>query len=137
VQAKNNGLTANYQLTDVQPVNGNNYYRIKVIGKSGTISYTSIVVVNLSKGIARIFIYPNPAKQHLFNLQFSNVDAGNYKLQVYDGAGKLFVSKQIEHFGGSAAQQIILPPGTAAGVYKVILFSNNAVIYNTSLVVGE
>lgn len=137
VPAKNNGLTADYQFTDKKPATGNNYYRIKVVDKNSAISYTSIVVVNIGRGIAKVLLYPNPALKHTFNLQLSNADAGNYQLQVFDDAGRIIVSKKIEHFGGSSTQQIILPAGIAAGAYRVVLLRNDRAIYNTTLVVAD
>jgi hypothetical protein len=118
-------------------VAGNNYYRIKVVDKSGNISYTSVVVVNIGKGIARIFLYPNPALKHIFNLQMNNVNAGKYKLMVYDARGRVVISRDIEHFGGSSTQQILLPNGTASGAYRVVLLSNEKSIFSTTLIVAD
>ena len=116
---------------------GNNYYRIKIVDKSGNISYTSVMVVNIGKGIARIFLYPNPALKHIFNLQMNNVNAGKYKLMVYDARGRAVISRDIEHFGGSSTQQILLPNGTASGAYRVVLLSNEKSIFSTTLIVAD
>jgi hypothetical protein len=137
VVAKNSGLSSDYLFADNSPATGNNYYRIKVVDKNGSVSYTSIVVVNIGKGIARIFLYPNPALKHLFYLQMSNVNAGKYKLMVYDAAGKVVISRDVEHFGGSSTQQIMLPAGTANGAYRVVLLSNEKAIYSTTLIVAD
>ena len=135
--AKNNGLKSDYVVTDNRPATGENYYRIKVVDKNGLVSYTSIVVVNMGKSIARIFLYPNPALKHIFNVQMSNVTAGDYKLQVYDGAGRVVLRKSIEHFGGSSTQQVILPAGISAGAYRVVVLCNEKAIYNTTLIVAN
>lgn len=137
VVAKNNELTSNYLFTDYSPATGNNYYRIKVVDKNGALGYTSIVVVNVGNGIAKIYVYPNPALQHIFNLQMNNVNAGNYKLIVYDAAGRVVISKDVEHFGGSSTQQIVFPAGTASGAYRVVLLSNKKAIYSTPLIVAH
>ena len=70
-------------------------------------------------------------------MQLSNVDAGNYKLHVYDGAGRVVLSRDIEHFGGSSNQQIILSAGIASGAYRVVLLSNDKAIFKTTLIVAD
>ena len=116
---------------------GNNYYRIKIVDKSGSISYTYVVVVNIGKGIARIFLYPNPALKHIFNLQINNVNAGKYKLMVYDAAGRVVISRDVEHFEGSSTEQIFLPASTASGAYRVVLLSKEKSIFSTTLIVAD
>jgi hypothetical protein len=137
VVAKNSGLSSDYLMTDNYPVAGNNYYRIKIVDKSGNITYTSTMVVNIGKGIARIFLYPNPALKHIFNLQMNNVNAGKYKLMVYDAAGRVVISRDVEHFEGSSTEQIFLPASTASGAYRVVLLSNEKSIFSTTLIVAD
>jgi hypothetical protein len=75
--------------------------------------------------------------KHIFNLQMNNVNAGKYKLMVYDARGRVVISRDIEHFGGSSTQQILLPNGTASGAYRVVLLSNEKSIFSTTLIVAD
>lgn len=60
VTAKNTNGNNAYSFTDINPVNGISYYRLKMIDKSGTYKYSSIVVLN-TKIKGTITIYPNPS----------------------------------------------------------------------------
>ncbi|MBL0055779.1 MAG: carboxypeptidase regulatory-like domain-containing protein [Chitinophagaceae bacterium] len=58
----------NYSLLHSNPVNGFNYYRLRITDKDGKISYSEIRVVNFGKG-SEILIYPNPAREKV-NITF-------------------------------------------------------------------
>jgi len=132
VQALDNGQTSiNYNFTDANPVTGNNYYRIKIFGNDGTITYTNIDVVNIGGGPGSINIYPNPVTNHLFTVQFTNIPAGKYTMEVYNTLGQKIITQSLEHFGGSASQTILLPSGTAKGEYYVQLLGTNLKVNKT------
>ena len=52
-----------YTFTDLQPLGGTNYYRIKILEKDGKVSYTSIRILNWSNTVV-IFLFPNPVKNN-------------------------------------------------------------------------
>ncbi len=120
--ARDGNSSNTYIATDMQPLTGANYYRIKAIGKDGQVMYSTIVSVTLgTDGMAGLLVYPNPVKNHLCHVQLTNLAAGTYHLGVYSMAGQLVASQQIQHAGGSSSQKLYLPAGTAAGVYVVKL----------------
>lgn len=57
--AGNSDVKLSYSFTDVQPLQGNNLYRLKTVDKDGKISYSNIVSVNRAAPIG-LKIYPNP-----------------------------------------------------------------------------
>ncbi len=123
VNALNNGQpSVNYGFYDKQPLQGDNYYRIRIVGKDGSVSYTNVELVLIgSTEPSAISIYPNPVTQYAFTLQLTNIPAGSYSLVVYNTLGQKIVNQPIEHTGGSASQTIYLPAGTARGEYHVRL----------------
>lgn len=58
--ARSTSGTNNYGLTDLQPASGLIYYRLKQVDKDGSLYYSSIVVINISKA-GNLTAYPNPA----------------------------------------------------------------------------
>ncbi len=123
VAALNSGQpSVNYSFYDRQPLQGDNYYRIKVLGKDGSISYTNTEVVVIGGGLSGINIFPNPVTQHTFTLQLANIPAGRYTLIIFNTLGQKLLNQEINHAGGSASQTIYLPAGTARGEYHVKLF---------------
>src|SRR6266498_1435810 len=123
VKALNNAASINYSKIDPSPLNGKNFYRIKAIDKNGAITYTGIALVNISNGKSSVSIYPNPIQNRIFNVQCTNLPAGNYNLVLYNTLGQPVLSRKIEHPGGSATQNFTLPVNAAAGAYIVKLFN--------------
>lgn len=65
VYAMNNGeFTQNYDATDFHPYEGMNYYRLKIVGLDGSISYSPIVAIRVTKDKAPL-MFPNPANTYV------------------------------------------------------------------------
>ncbi len=82
-----------------------------------------------------ISIYPNPAINKTFSVQFQKVPAGAYTVELTDANGRKVISKNIT-VGGLQNETMSLPKGTSAGLY-LIKVSNSAgkSIYNDKVVV--
>ena len=75
----NNAGEIRYKVTDSNPVNGMNFYRLKQVDKDGKVVYSLVVAVNRGTFIAsKMAIYPNPVDKFI---TLSVTD----KLQVYSG----------------------------------------------------
>ena len=81
VRAENQGK-GKYQWTDLHPVVGNNYYRIKSISRDGSINYTSVVKVVIAPPTGGISVYPNPVLDRTINLHLTNQPAGIYEIRL-------------------------------------------------------
>jgi len=98
--------SSNYSWFDASPVNGNNYYRIKMVDKNGATKFTQIVNVKIG-GIKNIFtVVGNPVKNKTLVLQLESVEKGNYTVAIYNNLGQLVTNKTIVHNGGSATETI-------------------------------
>ena len=61
VYAENNGeYTQDYSATDLHPLSGTNYYRLKIVDMNGKISYSPIVAIKVGNTRSPV-MYPNPA----------------------------------------------------------------------------
>jgi hypothetical protein len=117
------GVT-NYNWLDVNPNNGNNFYRLKAIDKNGDYKYTQVVNVKIGV-IKNVFtVVGNPVKGKIIMLQLENVDKGNYTLKVINNIGQTIASKTITHNGGSATEMISLG-NVAQGSYQLSIIGNN------------
>gem|GEM_PF-454880 len=123
VDAINNGIKTNYSKIDPDPVNGNNFYRIKAIDKNGTVSYTGIAVVNIQNDKTSVSIQPNPVQNKIVNL-FCTMPKGKYEFVLYNSNGQNVFRKSLEYSGGSSIQTLILPSNIASGIYVARLFNN-------------
>ena len=126
--------TVTYNLPDVRPFTGNNFYRISALSKDGKLEYSAIVKINLSKGITGISIYPNPiARNGLLNLQLQNLNKGIYIISIYNQQGQRVLKQLIAHGGGNSVQPIALPK-IAAGTYSIEVSNQDVKFVKTIIV---
>lgn len=94
VQGSGDGfITRQYNFKDVSPVNGINYYRLKIIDNDNSFEYSNIEVVNFETE-SGIQLYPNPIKK---NIQIGgfDLDIENARLEIINQNGKLIFSKNV------------------------------------------
>ena len=113
----NGGRSANYVVTDVNPVEGYNYYRIKSVDINGKTAYTNIVKVLMGSIKQDITIYPNPITDGKIHLQLMNQPEGKYGIRLLNKIGQVIVSKQISHAEGSSTELIKWDFNLAHGMY--------------------
>lgn len=100
VKAANNyALTNKYQFTDLQPVNGIAYYRLRMVDNDGRVSYSGVKIINRKNGAAAVKCFPNPATDQLT----VEVPAGTYQYSIYTQNGQLLMSGK-EQFSGTRNQ---------------------------------
>ncbi len=75
---------------DKYPPPGNNFYRLKIIGKDKAIRYSNIVLLKNTK--FNISFYPNPINTILY-ISISNNVVKDYQVEIINPAGKIISSK--------------------------------------------
>jgi hypothetical protein len=112
VVAKGSLNTSDYIFTDNGPLQGNNYYRIKMIDKDGKFTYTNIDVIKF-ENVNSITVYPNPATTIIM------VDVSNLKLlgtdilQITNTLGQVVIQQKVK------ITNSINVAGLTKGVYYV------------------
>jgi hypothetical protein len=114
----NNNNPAAYDWMDVNANNGNNYYRIKAISKTGEVHYSKVIRVNIGNVGNRIGIYPNPINDYVVSLSL-NLPKGKYTITLTNKLGQQIFNKEIEHLGGAATQTVQFENNLAQGVYQL------------------
>lgn len=76
---------------DNSPAQGWNYYRLKMIEKSGSFTYSPIRPVEFKKGLEQVRIFPVPA-QTVLNIQLPTSYVNKVQLQVFGVDGKFISS---------------------------------------------
>ena len=83
--AGNSSVIKNYNFTDNNVLNGNNFYRLKILDIDGTFSKSETKLVVFSNANQLVKAYPNPV---INLLEVSGIEAGSV-LYLYDVTGKL------------------------------------------------
>ncbi|MCF2489237.1 T9SS type A sorting domain-containing protein [Dyadobacter sp. CY347] len=85
-----------YEFIHLNPSNGENLYRLKMIDLDKTFTFSTIRSVNLGKANG-FSVYPNPVADQL-TVETGNVASAG-KLRVYNAAGKIILSKDVNFSG--------------------------------------
>lgn len=127
VAARNTGATNNYTFLHATRLSGTAFYRLKMIDKDGTYTYSRVAKLN-AVNKADFTIAPNPVKGNAVNLQFESLLKGTYSVTVFNNVGQQVFTKALSHDGGSATYQLQLPASVKAGIYNLQLRSGENVI---------
>lgn len=127
-----NKTTYNHQ--DLNPLSGDNYYRIKAVDKDGKWQYSSIVKVSDVKTSANLSIYPNPVVGKRISLQLNQFNKGTYQMQILTIAGQVMHNSQIEVSTTSMIKSIALGE-IPSGTYVLKLQLPNGESVNRSVVI--
>lgn len=85
--AGNSTVRKDYQFTDINPVKGWNYYRIRQVDLDGKSTYSKVITLLNRKNLVNPLLYPNPARNQVYiELPTGN---GYESVQVYNGNGQL------------------------------------------------
>lgn len=94
VAARNTLNNNNYNFTDKSPAPANNYYRLKIIERSGRISYSPVALVkNTRAGLAGLHIYPNPTTSYL-QLEMKAMRNKKATIAIVNAAGEIVQNGQ-------------------------------------------
>ncbi|MET0636681.1 MAG: T9SS type A sorting domain-containing protein [Chitinophagaceae bacterium] len=107
VEATNNPLVSIYNYLDISPLDGINYYRLKMNDIDGKFKYSSVVRVDV-KGQKQLTVYPNPVTGNTIHLQMYGQERGRYQVSLYNQAGTRMMTKVIQHDAGNTAVAIPL-----------------------------
>ncbi len=118
VPAYNNGNKNNYSLTDIQPLNGLNFYRLKMADIDGSFRYSPIRKINFDNAGDDFTIYPNPVKGDKIYIS----STGNLNSAVlFDAAGR-----RIKLFSLKGRSNMLDVGGIAKGTYQLEILTENA-----------
>jgi hypothetical protein len=121
ISALDNGANVNtYRATDETPLNGDNYYRLKMVDANGKFTYSKQVKINFQRMTSAVSIFPNPVTNYV-SLQISNARAGAYQYTVSTMNGNLVKSAAINLQNGLQQVRIDLPGNIGSGTLIVRL----------------
>ena len=88
------------------------------------------------KGNNQISIYPNPAPNKQFNVQFDKIPAGKYNLVLSDASGRTVLVRSLNVGFNGQLEKISIPRASGGGMFMIKLTGeDNKVVYNDKIVV--
>jgi hypothetical protein len=84
----------------------------------------------------KINLFPNPVTANQFVVQFGQLDAGSYTIQVSDATGRQVVQQVVNVNAEGQVQKIKLDANTAKGIYLVkVIDANSKTSFSSKIVV--
>jgi len=116
VKAKGNSqITTNYSFVDQLPLDGNDYYRLKMVDLDGKYVYSKTVSVTTQNDGRPLVIYSNPFSD-MIRLKVNVNRAQNLTMTVSDMLGKTYINQS--YFAQSGDNFVNLPTSiTSHGMY--------------------
>jgi hypothetical protein len=122
-----------YNFTHANPVNGVNYYRLKIVDVNGKAEYSSSRIVVFGKNVQKLTIFPNPAKNKTTVLLDEN-DGEKLFVKLLDGAGRM-VKQQTVTIKNQQAELNI--EGLHTGMYVVIAVAENGQRFSNKIMINQ
>jgi Secretion system C-terminal sorting domain len=108
-----------FDYADVRPLNGINYYRLKMADADGKVTYSTIVALTTAtKGFEVINITPNPVTEGRFKLNITSAEQMKMQVLITDIAGRVVATQSNTLIAGFNAIDVNVN-GLAKGTYQV------------------
>ncbi len=111
------GRTSQFNFVDRYLFKGNNYYRIKAVGRDQSVNYTQVINIVYKPNQFTLAVYPNPAKDEV-NLRVNTDSPGTISIRVTDMAGRIIHTSEAVVLSPNAEVKIN-SSWWAAGYYTV------------------
>jgi len=122
VASLNKASGSTYTYSDVINTDGKLYYRLKMVDKDGSFTYSNIVSVSISNGFT-FSLYPNPVKNNL-TLHVENSKTEDVTLQVINILGRV-VYQQQSHLNIGINNVSLNVSNLAQGSYLLVVKGDN------------
>ena len=89
-----------------------------------------------NKGLIKL--YPNPAEKGRFMVRLTNIEPGEYYLQLTDVLGQNLLHRKIVVSASSQTETVSIPPQSSIGFYQVkIVNTKNKQVFSEKLLVNK
>ncbi len=135
-EVSSGSLSKTYELTDIDPAMGVNFYRIRAVSLTESPTFSKIVTVAFDNKQSGYAVYPNPVTDRQVTLTTPDGLQGVFTLQLFDSQGKKIQSTRIVLSENTNQYRLMLGKNLASGSYRIVLNDQTgATQYTTWLIV--
>jgi hypothetical protein len=95
----NSSTPINYSFTDTKPANGTTEYRLELVDKGGSTTYSTVVAVRIGLATS-VSVYPNPASTYV-NVVLGGSATGNVTIRLMNTTGQVLMEKTASNAAGT------------------------------------
>ena len=81
--------------------NSSAYYRLKMIENTGKISYSNVIYIRSESTGGKINVFPSVVSSDYTNINYTTDRAGTAKIAVFDQAGRMMLTQDVNLSAGS------------------------------------
>jgi len=118
VNPSNNPSGSSYNFKHLSPVQGSNFYRLKIIETGGNYFYSAVRLVNFKGDKPQLILYPDPTDNY-FTIK---TDLGQITIDIIDAGGKI-----IKTVKAALPNPLVDVSRLPSGLYTVRVASSNNV----------
>ena len=117
VQSQSTITVNQYTFIDAQPIAGINYYRLKIVKRNGSFTYSPLRKLDFGSNADAVLIYPNPVNN---GKVFISSSADCTSASLYDASGKL-----MQNFNLQGRNNTLDIKKIAKGIYQLKVITAN------------
>lgn len=122
-----------YQFIHTNPMQGMNYYRLKMVDVNGRAGYSAVRRVIFGKNNATLAIFPNPAKDKA-TVMLDIKDGDKVMIKIFDAAGRIMRQQAVTMRSQQAELKL---DGLHRGMYAVIAVTEQGDQLKTKLMIAQ
>jgi hypothetical protein len=107
-----------YQYTDINPLKGKSFYRLKLVSGDGKFRYSQVRMITINKGLYGITVAPVPASDYA-SLIIHSSTGGDLLVQVTDVSGRLIYHRSFFITKGTNNIHLPFVQFSANGIYFI------------------
>jgi len=123
----------NYNFIHANPVNGINYYRLKIVDVNGRAEYSSVRIVVFGKNDQKLTIFPNPARRKTI-LMLDENDGAKLFIKLLDVAGRTIRQQTVMIKNQQAELDL---EGLQGGVYILTATDENGQRFSNKIMIDR
>ncbi len=125
----------NFNYFDAAPINGDNYYQLKVLNEEGLYDFSNLIKIQFPLD-PLIRIFPNPVLGTSFRLGLREAFNEQINLKVFNAIGQQVIDYQLDAVKGEAFLRTVLIPQMTRGIY-LYQVENGEQIYTGKLAIEQ
>jgi hypothetical protein len=126
IKAKNSNLEDIYSYIDNSPLNGKNYYRLKIVSNDGRFSFSEVRQAEYNLTL-QVDIFPNPIKNNTINVIIKSSTSCTAELSITNNEGKMLATSKLFISQGSFTKELNIRH-IANGVYYLKIITDAGII---------
>ena len=123
----------NYSFTDAAALSGVNYYRLRIVDKDGSFSYSAVIKIN-SPVKKQVLLFPSVVDHEPVYLKTA-ITIKNGVLQLFDMKGKRLQQVKLPAQVNAGQTIAVQLPAAAAGNYALVCVSGSQIVAKQIIVI--